>query len=53
MVKVKRARKSGNERESAILGGSVNPLLLALLTTAAVNRVSPIFPDPILSVNMQ
>ena len=53
MIKVRRTRKSGSERELAILDGSVNPLLLVPLITAALNKVSRLFPDPILSVNMQ
>ena len=35
------------------MDGSVNPLLLVPLITAALNKVSRLFPDPILSVNMQ
>ena len=53
MIKVRRTRKSGSERELAILDGSVNPLLLVPLITAALNKVSRLFPDPILFVNMQ
>lgn len=53
VVEVRRAMKTASGRESALLGGSMNVLLLAPLLSVAPKKPSQLFPGPILSVDMQ